>query len=398
MEASTQDMFDQMNKAAAVHGKPRTALEDCLQSLRKDELYILAANLRIAGRSGMNKQELVSSLNLTLLNQDKVLEILLLTCQEEWDLFKQLLEQPVLESRELYPNQYGYLKEHGIIYAYWHEDRQYYVIPGEIQALIRGMDLKPFRQMWKRHRQVVDYISAAVNLYGACECLKLLDIYNSQNAEKITLGEMESIAGKHLARPQYFFRDEDYWVSNYFEDEAWEELPELLEQSRYKPYYIPDKTEFLRYAESSYSQNTLQLEKLKAYILKHITREPLAVEIIMENIQLGSSMEEPLDGLLAEFEYQNIHLTFAQMDALIPLLVEVRNNTRLWANRGYTPVEMRLLHSKGTAPLASRGMGTVMKANFTPREESAPKVGRNDPCPCGSGKKHKKCCGAVEKE
>jgi preprotein translocase subunit SecA len=22
-----------------------------------------------------------------------------------------------------------------------------------------------------------------------------------------------------------------------------------------------------------------------------------------------------------------------------------------------------------------------------------PKVGRNDPCPCGSGKKYKKCCG-----
>nr|WP_274604158.1 SEC-C metal-binding domain-containing protein [Sphingomonas sp. CFBP 13714] len=21
------------------------------------------------------------------------------------------------------------------------------------------------------------------------------------------------------------------------------------------------------------------------------------------------------------------------------------------------------------------------------------KVGRNDPCPCGSGKKHKRCCG-----
>ena len=24
------------------------------------------------------------------------------------------------------------------------------------------------------------------------------------------------------------------------------------------------------------------------------------------------------------------------------------------------------------------------------------KVGRNDPCPCGSGKKYKKCCGANE--
>ncbi|MFR1533930.1 MAG: SEC-C metal-binding domain-containing protein, partial [Bilophila wadsworthia] len=25
------------------------------------------------------------------------------------------------------------------------------------------------------------------------------------------------------------------------------------------------------------------------------------------------------------------------------------------------------------------------------------KPGRNDPCPCGSGKKYKKCCGANEK-
>ena len=24
------------------------------------------------------------------------------------------------------------------------------------------------------------------------------------------------------------------------------------------------------------------------------------------------------------------------------------------------------------------------------------KIGRNDPCPCGSGKKYKKCCGKKE--
>jgi preprotein translocase subunit SecA len=26
-------------------------------------------------------------------------------------------------------------------------------------------------------------------------------------------------------------------------------------------------------------------------------------------------------------------------------------------------------------------------------KRETPKVGRNDPCPCGSGKKYKKCCG-----
>lgn len=29
-----------------------------------------------------------------------------------------------------------------------------------------------------------------------------------------------------------------------------------------------------------------------------------------------------------------------------------------------------------------------------PFQRESPKVGRNEPCPCGSGKKYKKCCGA----
>ena len=36
--------------------------------------------------------------------------------------------------------------------------------------------------------------------------------------------------------------------------------------------------------------------------------------------------------------------------------------------------------------------GTMVKAPTVVRE--GPKVGRNDPCPCGSGKKYKKCCAA----
>lgn len=34
------------------------------------------------------------------------------------------------------------------------------------------------------------------------------------------------------------------------------------------------------------------------------------------------------------------------------------------------------------------------RSTVTPFVREQPKVGRNDPCPCGSGKKFKKCCGA----
>ena len=44
-----------------------------------------------------------------------------------------------------------------------------------------------------------------------------------------------------------------------------------------------------------------------------------------------------------------------------------------------------LRNLEGNAPRKSGGNHTIVN--------TAPKVGRNDPCPCGSGKKYKNCCG-----
>jgi preprotein translocase subunit SecA len=46
-------------------------------------------------------------------------------------------------------------------------------------------------------------------------------------------------------------------------------------------------------------------------------------------------------------------------------------------------------------PVGGPGLGRTASASVPPQPAvHAPKVGRNDPCPCGSGKKYKKCCGA----
>lgn len=61
---------------------------------------------------------------------------------------------------------------------------------------------------------------------------------------------------------------------------------------------------------------------------------------------------------------------------LIPFCVE-----RLYEAR------LRKREADGPSPVSS----ALSTANLT----RPVKVGRNDPCPCGSGKKYKKCCGAV---
>ena len=47
-----------------------------------------------------------------------------------------------------------------------------------------------------------------------------------------------------------------------------------------------------------------------------------------------------------------------------------------------------------TGNLAYSGGDAQAKPKIAPKRRDEPRVGRNDPCPCGSGKKYKKCCGA----
>ena len=39
-----------------------------------------------------------------------------------------------------------------------------------------------------------------------------------------------------------------------------------------------------------------------------------------------------------------------------------------------------------------KGIVSVLDDKLLPIRRKNPKIGRNDPCPCGSGKKYKNCC------
>jgi uncharacterized protein len=65
----------------------------------------------------------------------------------------------------------------------------------------------------------------------------------------------------------------------------------------------------------------------------------------------------------------------------------------------FRPVEWRDLvksceESLGDAIVEVREYWRILSNPPTPARRESPKTGRNDPCPCGSGKKFKQCCGA----
>lgn len=389
--------FEQGNQAYAIKGQPRTKLADCLGLLKKDHLSQIAANYGLAGRSKMKKQELVTALPEYILQPDNLRRNLLLSSRREWELFAQLLQQPVLEGAQLVPGDYLFLMGRGLLFSFYVNDQLYYLAPEDIQESCRAFDQAELHQTRERHMLVTDYMKAVVNLYGICKRNKLVQIFNSQNSEALTHEELDEICKLHLGRQQDYDCYEDNLISNYFEEGQEEELEELQHQAQDKPFYIPEREELLRYADSLYDERTLQLERLTTHIKKRIIPDQELAEVIADDLQLACSMEASLDELLDEFERREIPLTDRQIDDLLPLLAEVRNHTRLWANRGFTPAELGQRYGKPAAPASQSAPSNVLNVNFQQRVTTAPKVGRNDPCPCGSGKKHKKCCGAAEK-
>ena len=58
--------------------------------------------------------------------------------------------------------------------------------------------------------------------------------------------------------------------------------------------------------------------------------------------------------------------------------------------------QLAFQHAQASAlPEAEQESGKQAEVPQRPMVRDAPKVGRNDPCPCGSGKKYKQCCGAL---
>jgi preprotein translocase subunit SecA len=106
----------------------------------------------------------------------------------------------------------------------------------------------------------------------------------------------------------------------------------------------------------------------------------------MDMKQLQDLMASPQGQIMSDFllfcQEKGIELNENAMnDPRTKKLQREWESTPRAAFDGKTPAEMRS-HNPGLMPA---------KVETYRREE--PRVGRNDPCPCGSGKKYKKCCG-----
>ena len=120
-------------------------------------------------------------------------------------------------------------------------------------------------------------------------------------------------------------------------------------------------------------EKAISLQVIDNYWMEHIN----TMDHLKEGISLrGYANEDPLQAYIREgFELFDTMLDRISKDITLYLLkAEIRQN----------------LEAKQVKGSANSGSEKVAKARTIKKDK---KVGRNDACPCGSGKKYKMCCG-----
>ncbi|MGG4552221.1 SEC-C metal-binding domain-containing protein [Paenibacillus humicus] len=384
------EMLEQMNIQHAIIGEVTTSLPDILQDLTKVRLSSLASACNLPGRSKMKKQELIEALTAYMTDAEHLQSALLIVGGLEWQLFESLLRQPVLQNNLILIEHYWYLMNRGLVFTYFSEGQLYVVLPDEIREAYAKLDHAKFHQQRASVQLVHEYILAMTHLYGVIEPDKVIEIYNAQNSEQLDQKRFKELLGELTSREQNYTIEDGFIVDGYLSlEDSQGELKELLAQVQGKPYFIPKREELLKYADEDYFEMTPQLTKLRAYIMKEISRDAEMIDYLIDDIQLACTMQATSGELIHEFERRGLKFqSMEQADTVIALMNDVYNHTRLWMHRGHTPFEMNRISGNVELRAAHRQLSPLNKSQV-----SVTKIGRNEPCPCGSGFKYKKCCG-----
>lgn len=304
----------------------------------------------------------------------------------------------------------------GLCYLF-HADGAYHVVmPREVVPLALELDWEQALANERYMRRVAAFFECAADLRGMVEIGAALkefvsnfddgshsedDVYetllDNMEDEQVISTILKTDKGTYLLHPELFAmyqrrRGKEPYTDLYVvEGPVTELIRGMLEmQKGCDPYPI---TEEMLDAGSGFRWKLEQPPALamRSYLDEHVPDDENDYYFaynVMEELLMGQAFGVTQGGVDAFFETLE-DFSFipneSQVQPLLNLWQNLCNGLPVWSNNGWPPNELAQ-HRTG-------GRRAGMRPVYHNPDGSVRKIGRNDPCPCGSGKKYKRCCG-----
>ena len=412
-------------------------LREYLTEYTKEELLDQARSFEIKKCSGLRKADLINRIVDTFCAEEMLRSRLACLTKEQMDLFRKACISPtavsvneVVDAMQLYRYWIGYFENP--------TDR--FCVFEDVAVAFSKIDDKAFQLKQCRKGWLVKCIHFFIQYYGIAPIEVIYEMYRQKVKDSIDemieilwempvdivescLFTMDKLGMEGWPKENPLYSEKGIFVHlQLFENE---EFAYLLRQQMDKDFYIPSAQQIDEICRTGYEASSSEYKKLESFFIKKLRLPYEQAVTWCLQVWANSYEGESPSKIINKMTEVNIVFEEKMINELLELLVAAHNNTRMKENRGYKPSEIARkmpidkmptivpASSKAAAILKDaapqlQAMGVpvdlnrntdVIQTTMFPRglnEEPIrveKKIYPNDPCPCGSGKKYKKCCG-----
>ncbi|AVP65493.1 zinc chelation protein SecC [Clostridium botulinum] len=361
-------------------------LETLLNNLTKNDLTDIRKSLDIKGASKLNKKELIEVLENKLKNN--LNEVISNIGFYEYIFLDRYFDEIeyINKNTNKFDNAINDLKKKGIIFQI-DMDKNKVVIPEELEDNIKEnfIDEEEFNLGFYISKDILKVVQVLLHYYGALSLEELYEIIHSMSSN-LNYGKNKNIEiefdRSYLTnllsdnnRSYYGIKKQDniYYVEDVINLSYVLQGHKAVQYLDYKELSINYIRKFNK--EEFYIK---PLEKLKKYMKENLNLKEEKLNEVMYSTSCLMKNAFSVDYIFEDIKGR-IYLKNEEIERDIKdIITEINNNIEKWCLSGHSITEIKLKEDKIYEK--------VEKVNHKG------KIGRNDPCPCGSGKKYKKCC------
>ena len=412
-------------------------LREYLTEYTKEELLDQARSFEIKKCSGLRKADLINRIVDTFCAEEMLRSRLACLTKEQMDLFRKACISPtavsvneVVDAMQLCRYWIGYFEDP--------TDR--FCVFEDVAVAFSKIDDKAFQLKQCRKGWLVKCIHFFIQYYGIAPIEVIYEMYRQKVKDSIDemigmlwempvdivescLFTMDKLGMEGWPKENPLYSEKGIFVHLQLFEDA--EFDYLLRQQMDKDFYIPSAQQIDEICRIGYEASSSAYKKLESFFTKKLKFSYEQAVTWCLQVWANSYEGESPSKIINKMTEANIEFEEKMINELLELLVAAHNNTRMKENRGYKPSEMVRKKSVDKMPTivpASSNAAAILK-DAAPQLEAMgvpvdlngntdviqtkmfpsglngepirveKKIYPNDPCPCGSGKKYKKCCG-----
>mgnify|MGYP000571902116 CR=1 FL=1 len=356
-------------------------IENGYSKLTKADLSEIRSHWKVKGASIMKKQELIVALKQ---RASELLPLFLFKLDEvRYKIMKQIADRGGHGFVSMEEHQFDYFRSRGLLITGIYKGKRTLAMTQEVMEIFQRIDDVSFHETMRRNTEWIRLTQGLLFYYGTQSFSQLESQLEKHLGEKPEFTDYFNVLEESLS----FYKTIRFDLEELSNIRVWDSKRVMDEHAQRPdlPYFPCTKDQLWQAGAADYIDRNASYRAFVDYIVKNYTIPREKADSLVEECVYAINIGEMPNNLFKFLQMELQIDDFELMNGFMAHIQELNNNTRQWFLKGYTPNELFVARDNTTTAIPSKATVIDFKSRKT--------VGRNDPCPCGSGKKFKKCCG-----